>query len=220
VPVLDSLGLGAAVRFATGVTTPGLNRLQPNWAYGARRPKPVARQGHAVRATGNWRACRCHGTGPISRKRFRPLTTRWSRRSAQLAGTDGILGNCHASGIPIITQTWARNTCAAGWPICYTSADSQCFRLPRMKQAFGLERGCTQLCADLAPHPACPPRRAASSRGPLWAAMQRWGSPARATGAILPSHRLRPRCVIGCKGQGASVHAVGKIGDIFSAGRG
>ena len=41
----------------------------------------------------------------------------------RLAGTTGILGNCHASGVPIIAEHCEEHL-RAGWPICYTSADS------------------------------------------------------------------------------------------------
>ncbi|MFV2003141.1 MAG: phosphopentomutase, partial [Paracoccaceae bacterium] len=64
------------------------------------------------------------------------------------AGSGGILGNCHASGVPII-----REHCEAhirtGWPICYTSADSV-FQIAAHEETFGLER-LLQLCRDLAP---------------------------------------------------------------------
>jgi phosphopentomutase len=54
----------------------------------------------------------------------------------RLAGTEGILGNCHASGVPIIAEHCEAHL-RTGWPICYTSADSACSRSPRMKRPSG-----------------------------------------------------------------------------------
>lgn len=67
----------------------------------------------------------------------------------QLAGTEGILGNCHASGVPIIEKHCAEHL-RTGWPICYTSADSV-FQIAAHEEAFGLDR-LLNLCQDLAPH--------------------------------------------------------------------
>ena len=66
----------------------------------------------------------------------------------ELAGTDGILGNCHASGVPIIEEHCAEHI-RTGWPICYTSADSV-FQIAAHEESFGLER-LLKLCEDLAP---------------------------------------------------------------------
>ena len=66
----------------------------------------------------------------------------------RLAGTEGILGNCHASGVPIIAEHCEEHL-RTGWPICYTSADSV-FQIAAHEEAFGLER-LLKLCADLAP---------------------------------------------------------------------
>ena len=66
----------------------------------------------------------------------------------KLAGTDGILGNCHASGIPIIAAHIDEHL-RTGWPICYTSADSV-FQIAAHETAFGLDR-LLKLCQDLAP---------------------------------------------------------------------
>ena len=61
-PNLDRLGLGAAIRLASGAATPGLAPCPK--ACGVRRPRcRAARIRH--RAIGNWRAFRCPGIGPI-----------------------------------------------------------------------------------------------------------------------------------------------------------
>ena len=66
----------------------------------------------------------------------------------RLAGTDGILGNEHASGTEIIARLGETHQ-ATGWPICYTSVDSV-FQIAAHEETFGLER-LLKLCEDLAP---------------------------------------------------------------------
>jgi phosphopentomutase len=66
----------------------------------------------------------------------------------RLAGVEGVLGNCHASGTEIIDRLGAEHL-RTGWPICYTSADSV-FQIAAHEEAFGLER-LVNLCRDLAP---------------------------------------------------------------------
>ncbi|MGC1496603.1 MAG: phosphopentomutase, partial [Sulfitobacter sp.] len=67
---------------------------------------------------------------------------------ADAAGTDGILGNCHAPGTAIIERLGAEH-CKSGWPICYTSADSV-FQIAAHEDHFGLER-LLALCQTIAP---------------------------------------------------------------------
>jgi phosphopentomutase len=101
VPNLDALGLGAAIRLASGADTPGLE-MTPR-ASGARRPRSRAARTRP-RGTGNWRACRSPGTGttsPTPRPAFPPDLV---AEVCRLAGTDGILGNRHASGTVIIEE--------------------------------------------------------------------------------------------------------------------
>ena len=135
-PVLDGLGLGAAIRLASGDATPGLAATPERPLGGGHRGVAAART--RPRATGNWRACRCRGTGPISPTPTPPFPRLWWPRSAALPGTDGILGNCHASGVPIIEELGAEHM-RTGWPICYTSADSV-FQIAAHEEAFGLDR--------------------------------------------------------------------------------
>ena len=70
--------------------------------------------------------------GPL---RFEPdeITAEVTR----LAGTDGILGNEHASGTEIIARLGETHQ-ATGWPICYTSADSV-FQIAAHEQVVPLE---------------------------------------------------------------------------------
>jgi phosphopentomutase len=66
----------------------------------------------------------------------------------RIAGTDGILGNRHASGT-VVLQEEGEAHLRSGWPICYTSADSV-FQIAAHEESFGLER-LLALCETLAP---------------------------------------------------------------------
>ena len=125
-----------------GATRPGLGAQR---AAGAPRPKSRTARTRP-RATGNWPACRCPGTGttfPTPRP-FPSLTRGRSAaggdRGASLAtarlghGDDRRLGAEHMR---------------SGWPICYTSADSV-FQIAAHEQAFRAER-LLDLCEALAP---------------------------------------------------------------------
>ncbi len=128
----------------------------------------------------------------------------------RLAGTDGILGNCHASGVPIIAQHCAEHL-RAGWPICYTSADSV-FQIAAHEGAFGLER-LLKLCADLSPtlHAMQVGRVIARPFTGTCDNFQRTAN--RRDFAIAPP---APTLLDWVADAGRATHAVGKIGDIFS----
>ena len=144
-PNLDRLGLGAAIRLASGQATPGLD-AEPVGIWGA--ATEVSRGKDTP--SGHWELAGV------------PVPWDWHyfpdeipafpqelvMKVCELAGTDGILGNCHASGVPIIEQHCAEHI-RTGWPICYTSADSV-FQIAAHEEKFGLER-LLKLCRDLAP---------------------------------------------------------------------
>ena len=67
---------------------------------------------------------------------------------ARAAGTDGVLGNKHASGTVILEELGAEHM-RTGWPIVYTSADSV-VQIAAHEQRFGLER-LLQTCQAVAP---------------------------------------------------------------------
>jgi phosphopentomutase len=144
-PNLDALGLGAAVRLASGAAMPGFS-AEPRGLWGAAgeisRGKDTP-SGHwelaGVPVPWDWTYF------PDTVPAFPPEIV---AEVCRLAGTAGILGNCHASGVPIIAEHCAAHL-RTGWPICYTSADSV-FQIAAHEEAFGLER-LLQLCADLAP---------------------------------------------------------------------
>ncbi|MGL5012080.1 MAG: phosphopentomutase, partial [Paracoccaceae bacterium] len=128
----------------------------------------------------------------------------------RLAGTEGILGNCHASGVPIIEEHCAEHM-RTGWPICYTSADSV-FQIAAHEETFGLAR-LLKLCEDLAPHLHAMKvgRVIARPFTGVPGNFTRTGNRhdyAMATPA--------PTLLDWVQGAGRATHAVGKIGDIFS----
>lgn len=145
VPNLDALGLGAAVRLASGMQAPGLT-ANPTGTWGAAtgvsRGKDTP-SGHwelaGVPVPWDWHYF------PDTIPAFPPDLV---AEMCRLAGTDGILGNCHASGVPIIAEHCAEHL-RTGWPICYTSADSV-FQIAAHEESFGLDR-LLQLCRALAP---------------------------------------------------------------------
>lgn len=207
-PVLDGLGLGAAIRLASGAQTPGLT-AQPTGLWGA--ASEVSRGKDTP--SGHWELAGV------------PVPWDWTyfpqsipafpeqlvARVRALAGTDGILGNCHAAGIPIVHDLGAEHL-RTGWPICYTSADSV-FQIAAHEEAFGLDR-LLQLCADLAPflHDMRIGRVIARPfRGNAQTGFVRTGN--RRDYAMAPP---APTLCDWVQASGGQVHAVGKIGDIFS----
>ncbi len=155
--------------------------------------------------------CPCHGTGTISPTRSPPFRPTSARRIAALAGTDGILGNCHASGTEIIARLGAEHL-RTGWPICYTSADSV-FQIAAHEEHFGLDR-LLDLCQRAAPilHAMRVGRVIARPFvGTAEAGFTRTAN--RHDYAIAPPS---PTLCDWAQADGRRVHAVGKIGDIFS----
>ena len=127
------------------------------------------------------------------------------------AGTDGILGDCHAPGTAIIERLGAEHM-KSGWPICYTSADSV-FQIAAHEEIFGLERLLT-LCKDIAPvlHAQRVGRVIARPFvGDAAAGLTR--TPNRRDFAIMPPRPVLSNWV---QDTGRATFAVGKIGDIFS----
>ena len=210
-PTLDALGLGRAITLASGVEAPGLGAA-PQGLWGA--ATEVSRGKDTP--SGHWELAGVPVPWawhyfPRQVPAFEPELV---RRVCELAGSDGILGNCHAAGIPILHQLGAAHL-RSGWPICYTSADSV-FQIAAHEEAFGLER-LWRLCADLAPllH---------NMRVGRVIARPFLGS--EATGFARTGNRrdfaMAPPAPTLCdwvQRAGRKVHAVGKIGDIFS-GRG
>ncbi|NNE51665.1 MAG: phosphopentomutase [Sulfitobacter sp.] len=130
---------------------------------------------------------------------------------AAQAGTEGILGNCHASGTEIIAELGAEH-CRTGLPICYTSADSV-FQIAAHEETFGLGR-LLALCEAVAPrlHEMRVGRVIARPFvGDAEAGFDR--TPNRRDYAMAPPAPVLTNWV---QEAGRRVYAVGKIGDIFS----
>lgn len=206
-PNLDALGLGAAVAQAAGTHPPGLTAT------------PKGRWGTAVEVSrgkdtpsGHWELAGVPVPWdwtyfPDQTPAFPPDLV---ARVCTLAETDGILGNCHASGTEIIARLGALHL-KSGWPICYTSADSV-FQIAAHEGRFGLVR-LLALCAALAPdlHARRVGRVIARPFVGAEGAFQR--TPNRRDYAIAPP---APTLLDRAMAAGHETHALGKIGDIFS----
>lgn len=130
---------------------------------------------------------------------------------AQMAGTQGILGDCHGSGTAMIDTLGPRHI-QSGWPICYTSADSV-FQIAAHETHFGLKR-LLALCEAVAPrlHDMKVGRVIARPFvGDEDTGFVRTGN--RRDFAIMPPAPMLTNWV---QDAGKKVYAVGKIGDIFS----
>ena len=126
------------------------------------------------------------------------------------AGTEGILGNCHAPGTAIIDALGEEHQ-KSGWPICYTSADSV-FQIAAHEESFGLDR-LLQLCADIAPMLHAMKVGRVIARPFVGTPGEYTRTTNRRDFAIAPPHRVLTNWV---QDAGGAVHAIGKIGDIFS----
>jgi len=205
---LDSLGLGAATRLASGDATPGLD-AQPQGLWGAATETSPGKD----TPSGHWELAGV------------PVPWEWTyfpdtvpafpddlvAEVCRLAGTDGILGNCHASGTQIVAELGEEHI-RTGKPICYTSADSV-FQIAAHEEHFGLQR-LLQLCRDIAP-------MVHGMKVGRVIARPFIGSPeegfTRTTNrrdyAIAPPS---PTLCDWVQGAGRKVYGIGKIGDIFS----
>ncbi|MEM9344307.1 MAG: phosphopentomutase [Pseudomonadota bacterium] len=206
-PNLDRLGLGAAIHLACGQHAPGLDAT-PEGLWGAATEVSKGKDtpsGHwelaGVPVPWDWH------TFPNTEPAFPPEIT---AEVCRLAGTDGILGNRHTSGTVAIDDFGARHV-ETGWPICYTSVDSV-FQIAAHEDYFGLDR-LLSLCQGLAPtlHALRVGRVIARPFVGEPGAFKRTAN--RRDFAIAPP---APTLCDWAKAAGRDVHAVGKIGDIFS----
>lgn len=207
-PNLVRLGLGQAMRVASPILFPGLSGpVEGTWG------SAVEESRGKDTPTGHWEL-----TGvcvPWDWHVFpdRPdcFPVNLVRDVAQLAGVSGTLGNCHSSGTEIIARHGATHI-KSGWPICYTSADSV-FQIAAHEDHFGLEK-LLDLCAAIAPrlHQMRVGRVIARPFvGDVQTGFQRTGN--RHDYAVPPPESTVLDWV---QHMGGAVHAIGKIGDIFS----
>ncbi|UWR34223.1 phosphopentomutase [Sulfitobacter sp. W027] len=206
-PNLDRLGLGSALKLASGMEAPGLSAA-PEGLWGA---ATEVSQGKDT-PSGHWELSGL--PVPWAWHYFPDETPAFpadlTAEVARLAGTDGILGNCHASGTAIIERLGAAH-CESDWPICYTSADSV-FQIAAHEETFGLDR-LLKLCEDIAPrlHEMKVGRVIARPFTGEPGAFARTAN--RHDYAIMPPKPVLTNWV---QSAGGRVYAVGKIGDIFT----
>ena len=209
-PNLDALGLGAAIRLASGDPAPGLDAV-PTGGWGAATEVSNGKD----TPSGHWEMAGV------------PVPWNWTyfpdeipafpadlvEEICYMAGVPKILGNCHASGTAIIDKLGAEHL-RTGWPICYTSADSV-LQIAAHEESFGLGR-LIALCQTLAPklHAMKVGRVIARPFTGYVGAFTRTSN--RRDFAVEPPS---PTLLDWVQGAGRVTHAVGKIGDIFS-GRG
>lgn len=206
-PVLDRLGFGAAAELASGTRPAGLDAA-PQGLWGAANEVSKGKDtpsGHwelaGVPVPWDWHYFPCV---------FNSFPPDLVAAVARAAGTEGILGNCHAPGTAIIERLGEEHL-RSGWPICYTSADSV-FQIAAHEESFGLAR-LLKLCEDVAPilHGMRVGRVIARPFVGTPGAFTR--TPNRRDFAIAPP---APTLLDWATRAGRVTHAIGKIGDIFS----
>ena len=207
-PNLAALGLGAAVTLASGEIAPGLDASpQGLWGVATERSRGKdTPSGHwelaGVQLPFDWHYF--PKTDPV----FSDVILDAVKLAADV---DGVLGNCHASGAAII-ETLGAEHLRTGWPICYTSADSV-FQIAAHEDHFGLER-LLGMCRSVAPtlHEMRVGRVIARPFvGSVEHGFTRTEN--RRDFAVLPPSSTL--CDWAFE-DGRNVHAIGKIGDIFS----
>ncbi|MCP3881885.1 MAG: phosphopentomutase [Sulfitobacter sp.] len=208
VPHMASLGLGPAIELASGLHIASLDStVSGTWGAATEisRGKDTP--------SGHWELAglpvpwEWHYFPDVS-KSFPPALV---AQLAAFAGTDEILGNCHAPGTAIIEEFGAQHI-KTGFPICYTSADSV-LQIAAHEESFGLQR-LLDLCENMAPiaHELKVGRVIARPFiGDAQSGFTRTTN--RRDFAIKPPAPVLSNWV---QDSGARVYAVGKIGDIFS----
>lgn len=205
-PVMSALGLGDALHLSSGLRFLESASATATWAIAREVSKGKdTPSGHwelaGIPVPWDWHYF------PKSEPSFPEVLL---QDVCSAAGTDGVLGNCHASGTEIIAGLGPKHE-TTGWPICYTSADSV-FQIAAHEETFGLDR-LLQLCSDVAPllHNMKVGRVIARPFIGVPGAYERTTN--RRDYAIPPPAPVLTNWV---QDAGRYVYGVGKIGDIFS----
>ncbi|MHA3976655.1 phosphopentomutase [Halovulum sp. GXIMD14794] len=134
-PNLDALGLGRAITLASGLEAPGLG-AEPKGRWGA---ATEVSQGKDT-PSGHWELAGV--PVPFDWHYFPQEVPTFPKDVTdaliERGELPGILGDTHASGMPIIRELGQEHI-RTGRPICYTSADSV-FQIAAHEEHFGLER--------------------------------------------------------------------------------
>lgn len=204
-PNLAALGLGAAMKLATGMSTRWPMPKSGGWAVATEISQGKdTPSGHwelaGVPVPWDWHYF------PKNDPAFSPEIL---DAVAKIAG--GSLANCHASGVAIMNKFGVQHL-ETGFPICYTSVDSV-FQIAAHEDHFGLDR-LYDLCQALTPmlHEMKVGRVIARPFvGEVKSGFKRTTN--RKDFAIDPPSPTLCDWVFDA---GRAVHAIGKIGDIFS----
>ena len=207
-PNLDALGLGAAIRLASGAETPGLD-AKPTGMWGAATEVSNGKD----TPSGHWELS---GVPVPFDWHYFPHTIPTFPESVTDAlisqgALPGILGNKHASGMPIIRELGVEHM-RTGAPICYTSADSV-FQIAAHEETFGLDR-LLDLCRTAAElvHPMMVGRVIA--RPFVGTTPEDFKRTANRRDFSIPPPE--PTICDRVVASGGQTHAIGKIGDIFA----
>jgi len=208
VPHMDRLGMGASIRLASGIDTPGLTAT-PQGLWGAATEVSIGKD----TPSGHWELAGV--PVPFDWHYFPKTIPAFPDDLIQFiiakADLPGILGNCHAAGVPIVNELGAEHV-KTGKPICYTSVDSV-FQIAAHEQVFGLER-LYSLCETVAElvHPMRVGRVIARPfLGDETGGFQRTAN--RRDYAITPPSDTICNRIVNAGGQ---TIAIGKIRDIFA----
>ncbi|OUD09063.1 phosphopentomutase [Marivivens niveibacter] len=206
-PTLTSLGLGRAVELASGETAVGLDG-PVDGAWGAATEISNGKDtpsGHwelaGVPVPWDW---------TVFEEKQNSFPPEVIEALCKAAGTDGILANCHASGTEIIERLGDEHV-KTGWPICYTSVDSV-LQIAAHEEHFGLDR-LLDLCRAVAPMLHDMRVGRVIARPFVGESGQYSRTSNRKDFAIAPP--ADTLCDVAAAA-GRPVHAIGKIGDIFS----
>lgn len=208
-PNLVALGLGEAIRLASGLRAPGLESAPTMGLYGAGTETSNGKD----TPSGHWEIAGFPvdfewGYFPQTEPCFPPeLIAEFLART----GLPGILGNKHASGTAIIEE-YGDDHCTGGKPILYTSADSV-VQIAAHETTFGLAR-LYEICAvmrELTRSLAIGRVIARPFVGDTRGAFQRTSN--RKDWAIEPAE---PTILDRLTEAGRKVITIGKIGDIFA----
>lgn len=142
-PTMAAMGLGAAANASVPDAVGDLGaEAHGEWAIG------VEHSAGKDTPSGHWEICGYPVPEPWTHfpDTEPSFPDELVRQIVDKTGVPGILGNKHASGVPIIEEL-ADEHILTGKPICYTSADSV-FQIAAHEEHFGLQH-LYQLCADV-----------------------------------------------------------------------